>query len=128
MQDFRKLLVWRRAHALGLVIHRLSSGIPRKDNSGLISQLRRATLSISANIAEGCGRESNRDFAKFLQISIGSASEVENHLQFCVDAVLIPRADYDLAHSEVVEIRRMLIGLLKKVRTSPSRPLSVTPN
>jgi four helix bundle protein len=128
MQDFRKLLVWRRAHAFGLVIHRLSGEIPRRDNSGLVSQLRRAALSISANIAEGCGRESNKELARFLQISIGSASEVENHLQFCVDAVLIPRAEFDRAQSEVVEIRRMLIGLLQKVRASPTRPFPPTRN
>jgi four helix bundle protein len=119
MQDFRKLSVWQRAHALALVVHRVTSEIPRRDNAGVISQLRRAALSISANIAEGCGRESNPDLARFLQISVGSASEVENHLQFCADAALISRADFDECQSEVVEIRRMLIGLLRSVRSRP---------
>jgi four helix bundle protein len=128
MQDFRKLMVWRRAYAFGVVVHRVSAAIPRRDNAGVVSQLRRAALSISANIAEGCGRESNKDLARFLQIAIGSASETESHLQFCVDAVLIPKADFDRAHSEVVEIRRMLIGLLQKVRAAPTRPLPPTQN
>ena len=119
MQDFRKLSVWQRANALALVIHRVTSEIPRRDNAGVISQLRRAALSISANIAEGCGRESNADLARFLQIAVGSASEVENHLQFCADAALISRSDFDECQSEVVQIRRMLIGLLKAVRSRP---------
>ena len=119
MQDFRKLSVWQRANALALVVHRVTGTIPRRDNAGVISQLRRAALSISANIAEGCGRESNRDLARFLQISAGSASEVENHLQFCADAALISRADFVECQSEVVQIRRMLIGLLKSVRARP---------
>lgn len=118
MQNFRQLAVWRRAHALALNVHRVSTAIPRQRNSGLISQLRRAALSIPANITEGCGRESNRDFAKFLLIAIASSSELEYHLQFCADAALIAKAECDSRIAEVVEIRRMLIGLLKKVRAT----------
>ena len=122
MQDFRNLLVWRRAHGFALTVHRVTGGIPRRGTPGIASQLHRAALSIGANIAEGCGRDSNADLAKFLQIAIGSASEVENHLEFCIDAALISRPDFDECHSEVVEIRRMLIGLLKKVRARPTGP------
>jgi four helix bundle protein len=116
MQDFRNRLVWRRALDFALSINQLTRGLPRRGTPGLASQLHRAALSIGANIAEGCGRDSNTDLAKFLHIAIGSASEVENHLQFCIDAALISRPIFDQCHSEVVEIRRMLIGLLKKVR------------
>lgn len=118
MQNYRQLSVWRLAHSLALNVHRLTSSIPRQHNSGLISQLRRAALSIPANISEGCGRESNRDFAKFLQIAIGSSSELEYHLQFCGDAELMQRQECDARLAEVVQVRRMLIGLLKRVRAS----------
>jgi four helix bundle protein len=126
MQPYRHLAVWRLAHALALNIQRLTASIPRAHNSGLISQLRRAALSIPANIAEGCGRESNRDFARFLQISIGSCSELEYHLQFCGDADVIERRECDARIADVVQVRRMLIGLLKRVRTSDG-PVAVLP-
>jgi four helix bundle protein len=126
MQNFRQLSVWRLAHALALNIHRLGARIPRQHNAGLISQMRRAALSIPANIAEGCARDSDRDFARFLQIAIASSSELEYHLQFAVDASLVPREDADARLVDVVQVRRMLIGLLKKVRSS-ARPVAVVP-
>jgi four helix bundle protein len=126
MQDVRQLSVWRRAHALALEVQRLTRDVPRRDNAGLISQMRRAATSIPANIAEGCGRESNRDLAKFLQIAVASASELEYHLLFCADASLTSRAEFDKRHDDVVQVRRMLIGLLKKVRAAPSRPSPTT--
>jgi four helix bundle protein len=118
MQPYRHLAVWRLAHALALNVQRLTASIPRQHNSRLISQLRRAAQSIPANIAEGSGRESNRDFGKFLQIAVGSCSELEYHLQFCGDAELVQRHECDARIAEVVQIRRMLIGLLKRVRAS----------
>jgi len=121
MQNYRQLSVWRKAHDAALKIHRLSSEIPRQDNTGLIGQIRRAAQSIPTNIAEGCSRGSDPDFAKFIQIAIGSASELEYHLHFAVDANLIPRVEFEARHVEVIEVRRMLIGLLKKLRSAPSR-------
>lgn len=125
MQNFRQLSVWRLAHALALNVQRLTSAIPRQHNSGLISQLRRAALSIPANIAEGCFRESNRDFAKFLRIAIASSSELEYHLQFAADSSLVPTVDADGRIADVIQVRRMLIGLLKKVRASDGPVVSV---
>ena len=116
MQDFKKLLVWQRAHSFALTIHRITGAVGRRDNAGIVGQIRRASLSISANIAEGCGRESNADLAKFLQIAVGSASEVESHLQFLFGTQLVSQAEFDQCLAEVTQIRRMLIGLLKKVR------------
>jgi four helix bundle protein len=126
MQNFRQLSVWRLAHALALNVHRLSTTIPRQHNSGLITQLRRAALSIPANIAEGTSRQSDRDFAKFLQIAIASASELEYHLQFAGDANLIPGPEFGARLAEVVQVRRKLIGLLKRVRSSDG-PVVVVP-
>jgi four helix bundle protein len=119
MQNYRQLSVWRKSHAVALNIHRVTGSIPRRNNTGLISQIRRAAQSIPSNIAEGCSRGSDADFAKFVQIAIGSASELEYHLHFAVDAGLLGRDAFDARHPEVVEVRRMLIGLLKKLRTAP---------
>jgi four helix bundle protein len=116
MQDFKKLEVWRLGHALALNIHRLSASIPRHDNSGLISEMRRAATSISANIAEGAAKESSKEFGRFLQIAIASGSELENHLLFCRDAGLAPRAEVESRLAETTQVRRMLFGLLKRVR------------
>ena len=124
MQPYRQLSVWQKAHSLAIDVQRLTLSISRSHNSALISQLRRASQSIPANIAEGSGRGSNPDFAKFLQIAIGSASEVEYHLQFCADAELAERVECDARMADVVQIRRMLIGLLKRVRMSDG-PVSV---
>jgi four helix bundle protein len=116
MQDFRRLEVWRLGHALALNVQRLSASIPRKENAGLVSQIRRAAASISANVAEGAARETRKDFARFLVISIASAAELENHLMFCRDAGLVPRTEVDSRLAETVQVRKMLFGLLNRVR------------
>ena len=115
MQDFRNLAVWQKAHRLSLKIHHLSFGLPRAGNGSFISQLRRAAESIPANIAEGTGRGSDGDFARFVQIAIGSSSELESHLQFAADTAMIPAEAAMARIGEVIEIRRMLIGLRKRL-------------
>ncbi|MGH7654940.1 MAG: four helix bundle protein [Gemmatimonadaceae bacterium] len=115
MQDFRKLAVWEKAHRLSVNIHRLSLEIPRAGNAAFVSQIRRAAESIPANIAEGAGRGSDADFARFLQIAIGSNAELDSHLQFAVDVEMISLALFEARQSEVTEVRRMLIGLHKKL-------------
>jgi len=120
MQNYRQLAVRRKAHAVALNIHRVTDAIPRQHSSGLISQIRRAAHSIPTNLAEGCSRGSDADFAKFVQIAIGSASELEYHLHFASDAKMISQEEFDARHPEVVEVRRMLIGLLKKLRPAPA--------
>ncbi len=77
MQDFKKLQVWAKSHDLTLRMYELTSQFPREEIYGLTSQIRRACASIPTNIAEGCGRKSSADFARFLQIAMGSASETE---------------------------------------------------
>ena len=120
MQDFRKLAVWEKAHHLAVNIYRLCAAIPRPGNAAFISQIRRAADSIPANVAEGAGRGSDADFARFLQIAIGSSAEVESHLQFAFDVELIPRAIFEARTAEVVEVRKMLIGLRKRISPAPT--------
>jgi four helix bundle protein len=116
MQNYRNLAVWKKAHLAAVAAHRASERIPARGNADLVSQIRRAALSIPANIAEGCSRPSDAEFAKFLQIAIGSASEVEYHLEFAAELGLLDRAESESRQAEVVEVRRMLFGLLKKIR------------
>ena len=75
MRDFRNLQVWKKSHNLTLDVYKSTSQFPRTEIYGLTSQIRRACSSIPTNIAEGCGRKSPADFARFLQIALGSASE-----------------------------------------------------
>jgi four helix bundle protein len=80
MRDFRKLMVWQKAHQLTLGIYELTANFPRDEVYGLTSQVRRAAASIPANVAEGCGRDGDTELARFLRIAMGSANELEYHL------------------------------------------------
>jgi four helix bundle protein len=117
MRDFRKLAVWEKAHRLSVNIHQLSLAIPRVGNASFVSQIRRAAESIPANIAEGASRGSDADFARFVQIAIGSSSELESHLQFAVDVELVAVEKVEARKGEVIEVRKMLIGLRKRLIT-----------
>ena len=93
MQSFRNLKVWEKAHALTLDIYRASESFPRSEIYGLTSQLRRSSASIGANIAEGCGRRGDLELGRFVQIAMGSASEVEYHLLLARDLAFLSTAD-----------------------------------
>ena len=80
VKDFRELKVWQKAHQLTLTVYQLTAAFPREELYGLTSQLRRSCSSIPANLAEGCGRNGDAEFARFCSIAMGSASEVEYHL------------------------------------------------
>ena len=115
MKDFRDLKVWERAHELTLEIYRLTVRFPREELYGLTSQMRRCSASIGANIAEGCGKRSNADFQRFLQIASGSASELDYHLLLARDLCFLADADYQIIVKELSATRRMLTALLQKV-------------
>jgi len=106
----------QKAHILALHVNDAARQLASRDRSGLASQARRAAVSIPSNIAEGCSRSTHRDFARFLQIAIGSASELEYHLEFAKDAKLLSPRDSDPLREQVIEVRRMLHGLLKRVK------------
>jgi four helix bundle protein len=116
MQDFRNLKVWEKAHALTLAIYKSSKTFPRDEMYGLTSQMRRASVSIGANIAEGTCRRGDVDFARFLQIAAGSASELEYHLLLARDLELLGTSDYQRLSDETVNVKRMLASLMKKLR------------
>ena len=88
---------------------------------GLTLQLRRSAASIGANIAEGCGRRSDGEFARFLQIARGSASETEYHLLLAKDLRFMPEKDYEIAEKQLNELQRMLTSLVQKVQPMRAR-------
>jgi four helix bundle protein len=116
MKDFHSLQVWEKAHAFTLATYKGTTVFPAQESYGLASQIRRAAVSIPANIAEGCGRQSEADFARFLQISMGSASEVEYHLLLAHDLGFLEDSIYADLNQKVIEIKRMLAALLKTLR------------
>jgi four helix bundle protein len=115
MQDFRNLEVWNKAHNLTLDVYRLTEHFPRTEVFGLSIQLRRGAASIATNLAEGCGRAQG-EFGRFLQIAFGSACEVEYQLLLSRDLELITIDAYDTVSAKLLEVKRMLHGLLKRVR------------
>jgi four helix bundle protein len=116
MKDFKDLKVWGKAHVLTLLVYEETRSFPKEELYGLTSQLRRAAASVAANIVEGCGRRSDGEFTRFLQIARGSASEVEYHLLLARDLHLLDEAKYRKLDSMVVEVERMLTGLVQRVR------------
>ncbi len=121
MQDFRSLMVWQKSHRLTLATYRATASFPKDEQYGLRSQIRRCCFSIPSNIAEGCGRGTDADFNRFLQIAMGSASELEYFLILVHDLKLIPSDACRHLSEEVAEVRRMLNGLMQKVK-SKRRP------
>jgi four helix bundle protein len=125
MQDFRKLVVWRKAHELTTGLYLLTASFPREEVYGLTSQIRRAASSVPANIAEGCGRGGNAELARFLRIAMGSASELEYHLllarnlHYLAEKDYLVEKDYEVTADKVIEIKRMLAGLVRRLRVGP---------
>ena len=109
MRDFHKLGIWQRSHQLTLDVYKVSKSFPKDELFGLTSQIRRVASSIPTNIAEGCGRASNKDYAHFLQIAIGSASEVEYELLLAHDLEYINDEAFNKLTSETIAIRKMII-------------------
>jgi four helix bundle protein len=116
VQDFRELKVWQKAHELTLAVYEVTRSFPRDELLGLTSRIRRSCSSIAANLAEGCGRNGDAEFARYCSIAMGSASETEYHLLLARDLKMIKPADYEEPSLRVTEMKRMLTGLTQKVR------------
>ena len=115
MKGFRELNVWKKAHQLTLKTYKATTTFPRDEIYGLTSQIRRSAVSIPANIAEGCGRNGDAELARFLQIAMGSASELEYHFLLARDLNLLNTSNYDQLTNEVIDVKRMLTSFIKKL-------------
>lgn len=118
MQDFKGLAVWQKSHNLAVSIYKVTVAFPKEEIYGLTSQMRRASVSVAANIAEGCGRGGNADFARFVQMAIGSASELEYLLLLSSEIQCLNNPDYEQLSSEVIEVKKMLTSFKRKLRAN----------
>jgi four helix bundle protein len=114
MSDYRRLDVWRRAHAMTLSVYEVTKNFPKAEMFGLTSQIRRAVASIGANIAEGCGRKGG-DLFRHISIAIGSSDELDYYLLLSRDLGFLEEKFYLQLSNNNAEIGRMLSGLKKTV-------------
>lgn len=116
MKDFRQLTIWQRSHQLTLAVYRLTKGFPKDELYGLTSQLRRAASSVPANIAEGCGRDSEAELKRFLDIAHGSAAEADYHMLLARELGYLAASDYAPLAKEIGEIKRMIGAFARKLK------------
>ncbi len=112
---FQDLRVWERAYELTLSVYRVTRSFPKDEKYGLTSQLRRAASSVGANIAEGCGRRSDPEMRRFLQIARGSANEVEYHLLLARDLQFLTEDAFKELEAMVLEVQRMLAAFVQRL-------------
>lgn len=116
MEDFKQLKVWSKAHEFTLWIYQRTRSFPKDEMYGLTSQIRRASASIGANIAEGCGRRSDPELRRFIQIARGSASELEYHLLLASDLHFLAADEFAAMELKILEIQRMLAALARRLQ------------
>lgn len=116
MKDFRDLKVWEKAHELAVRVYRDTASFPKEETYGLMSQIRRAAASVPANIAEGCGRGGDGEFSRFVQIAMGSASELEYHILLAKDLRFLDVSRFHSLEQNVTEVKKMLSSLVRKLK------------
>jgi four helix bundle protein len=116
VQDFRQLKVWQKSHRLTVDVYQATAEFPREEVYGLTNQMRRSCVSIPSNIAEGCGRGSDQDLRRFLQIAMGSASELEYQLLLANELGFVPASNHEALQENVGEVKRMLASFILRLR------------
>ncbi|MFN0728021.1 four helix bundle protein [Polaribacter gochangensis] len=115
MRNFRKLDVWNDARFLVKEVYIITSKLPSSEKFGLISQINRCVISIPANIAEGSAKDSQKDFIRFLQFSLGSAYELESHLILCSDLNFIEEKELNLTIDKIQILQRRISSLINTI-------------
>src|SRR5208282_1209161 len=118
MRNYKDLRVWDEAHRLTLSVYKATQGFPKEERFGLTSQLRRASASIAANLAEGCGRRSDGEMARYIQIAMGSGAELSYHLLLARDLGFLENEEYAGLSSAVDRVMKMLSVLSGKIRSA----------
>lgn len=116
MGDFRELSSWKRAHQVALAVYRCTNSFPNRERYGLAAQMRRAAVSVVSNIAEGCGRQGDRELTRFLRIARGSVRELECQLLLSRDLGYLPPEVWSQLDTDSQEISRMLNGLIRSLQ------------
>jgi four helix bundle protein len=117
MRNFKELEVWKEARLLTKEIYLLTSTLPVDEKFGLTSQIRRCVISIPSNIAEGSAKDSQKDFLRYLQISLGSSFELESHLLLCIDLELLNKEHAKIQLETIERIQKRISSLIKYVKT-----------
>jgi four helix bundle protein len=120
VRNYRNLQVWEKAHNLTLAVYRETRNFPNEERFGLTSQIRRSCSSVPANLAEGCGRRSDGEMARFIQISMGSGAELSYHLLLAKDLGFLKNEEYSRLNLALREVMRMLSSLSQKCRNAPA--------
>jgi four helix bundle protein len=115
MRNYRDLQVWKKTHDLALELYRVSQRFPREEIYRITGQLRRAAVSIGANLAEGCGRRTSTELARFVRIALGSASELDYQLLLSRDLGFMAAEEFTSASASLTEVRKMLTSFLNSV-------------
>jgi len=117
MKDYKELQVWQKAVAFVTETHKTTRGFPAEERFGLTTQIRRAATSVPANVAEGWGRASTKEYVQFLVVARGSLVELETHLIVSRDLGYLNAAQLEAAQSRIEEIGKMLNGLIQSLRS-----------
>lgn len=117
MKNFKDLSVWKKARQNVLSIYKVSKGFPKEERYCLTGQLRRAAISVPANLAEGCGKSSDKDFGRYVQNSFGSSQEIEYLIFLAFELGYISLAEFKTLDQNINEVKAMLLGLLKTLRS-----------
>jgi four helix bundle protein len=118
MRDFRELKVWQKAHQVALEVYRQSRNFPADERFGLTAHLRKSATSVPSNIAEGCGRDGEKELGRFCSIAAGSASELEYQLLLAHDLEYLPRDAYGGLNEQIAEVKRMLYRFMQSLSSS----------
>jgi four helix bundle protein len=121
MRDFKTLRAWQKAHELTVEVYRKTKAFPREELYGLTSQIRRASVSIPSNIAEGCGRRSQLELARFIQIAIGSSDELEYQMFLARELGFWGDQEHIPLGRRLSEVRRMLTILVRRVQNDAAK-------
>ena len=115
MHNFRKLDIWIKSVSLVTDVYKLTNTFPSQERFGLISQMQRAAVSVPTNIAEGSAKSSNKDFARFLEISIGSLLELETELLISFNLEYVNLEKHSVLQNQIVELQKMITGFKNKL-------------
>jgi four helix bundle protein len=118
MIDYRKYVVWQKSHTLVLKVYKTTAEFPKTEQYGIVSQINRAAVSIPTNIAEGCGRETQKELIRYLYISSGSTHELEYLILLSKDLNYITDDQANILFSDITEIKKMLSALIRKITNS----------
>ena len=116
MRDFRKLEIWKRSHKAALLLYKVTQEFPTEEKYGLTNQIRRAGVSLPSNIAEGCGHESKKEFARYLQLAAASTSELQYQLILVHELFYLQEDQYEELANIIEELKKMIFVCTKRIR------------